>query len=166
MGLIKIYSYLHTIVYGIPLGIAFIIGGFHALENFKKESLVKVECYIVDVRDTIVKTDIKLFNYVVIKADNENLYYAGGKLKNYINSVPCNNKKVIIWHLNTDKSRYIIRQFFIDGKYIRKYKTPYWMAYLFIVLGIITLSSALGYVIKHPEELKLKLKLKKRNNSK
>ncbi|MDR1197948.1 MAG: hypothetical protein LBK94_02895 [Prevotellaceae bacterium] len=160
MGLINIYSYIHAIIYGIPLGLAFLIGGFKALKEFKSEYLIKVECSIVDIKDTIVKTDIKSFNYVAIKASNGNMYYVGAnKIKDYLNNIQYKNKPVVMWHLNTDKSRYIVMQFFADGKYYMKnYKTPYWIAYIFIILGIITFSSALAYVIKHPEELRFKKK--------
>ena len=154
MSIIKKYSYLRAIIIGIPFGLLSLISGINLFGTLTKiDELKKVEGIIKNIESKELKRGERTYDLVEISLNSGDCFYSGEfkhKIINYFNSNQSTGKSITIWH---EKGKDYIKQLLVDNKLLIKYKPPYWIAHFFLWLGIITLTSALIYVIKHPEDL-------------
>ncbi len=159
MNFIRKYSYLRALVIGFPLGVASIIIGITSymdtsstIDNLH-QTRGKIDYKgIKIIYSTKIDADIEVF---IVKVGKNEFYTELGKYKSrMIDYFQDNNKAdnyAHIWH-RQEINR--IEQISVDGFMLIEYSPPYWIAHFFFWLGLITLITAIGYVIKHPEDLK------------
>ena len=154
MGLIKKYSYLRALIIGVPFGLASLISGIKLFVDLPKfEDLIKEEGTIYTIGSRKVQEGNRNYDFVEIILENGNAYSSGeykDKILYFFTSNSIKKETVKIWH---EKGQNNIRQIVYGETLIIKYTPPYWMAHFFLWLGLITITSALIYVIKHPEDL-------------
>ncbi|ALO13777.1 hypothetical protein L21SP5_00108 [Salinivirga cyanobacteriivorans] len=162
MGVPEKYTYYWTIFSGFPFGIGSFIAGIYlfitispnpvGLERFGgviknygvKEVIEKSEAY--------PDTKRELF-YVEIQTDKE-FYSDLGKHKDllvkYFNGKDLIENSVTVW---TEKNEMYIEQLSVNGKVILKYKPPYWMAWTFLIMGILVTVGAILYLRKYSADI-------------
>lgn len=153
MSIIKKYSYIRAIIVGLPFGFAAMFQGislFKELPNVNE--LIKEEGLISKVENKIERDGERVYDFVEITLNNKK--FRSGEYKddilNKLDNYASYDSSVIIWH---ERGKYSIKQLVYGDILIVEYKPPYWIAIFFLSLGVITLLSALIYVIKHPEDL-------------
>ncbi|MRT94144.1 hypothetical protein [Ancylomarina sp. 16SWW S1-10-2] len=173
MSFIKKYSYLRALFVGVPFGISCIIGGIRVYnETAEFEDLIMEEGIIYNIESKIIEEGERIYDFVELTLADGSKYSSGEykndilsffaekpyknkiiKYNNEILSFPIKelykNKTIKIWHEERQDN---IRQLSVGEEVLIEYSAPYWMAYFFFLLGVITLVSALIYVIKHPED--------------
>ena len=154
MSIIKKYSYLRAIIIGIPFGLLSLISGIKLFGTLTKvDELEKINGVIKNVESKELKRSERTYDLVEISLNNGDSFYSGEfkhEIVDYFNSNPSSGKSITIWH---EAGKDYIKQLSIDNKLLFEYDPPYWIAHFFFWLGVVTLVSALIYVIKHPEDL-------------
>ncbi|MFW6247395.1 MAG: hypothetical protein ACOC22_04480 [bacterium] len=154
MSVIKKYSYLRVIIIGIPFGLLSLISGIKLFGTLTKvNELEKVDGIIKTIESKDLKRGERTYDLVEISLKNGDSFYSGEfkhEIVDYFNSNPSSGKSITIWH---ETGKDYIKQLSIDNNLLFEYSPPYWIAHFFLWLGIVTLMSALIYVIKHPEDL-------------
>jgi hypothetical protein len=158
MALIRKYSYLRALVIGVPFGIACIIVGLKQFINIP-DSVAKFCLYQGEITyygmKSIYDRDAEAnFNVFYIEIEDKLYYTELGSNIDVLNSkLPAIHKKskdAKVWY---KKDSFYIEQLLIGDRLLIVYKPPYWIGHFFLWLGVVTLASALIYVIKHPEDL-------------
>lgn len=154
MNIIKKYSYLRTIIIGIPFGLLSLISGINLFGTLTKtDELKKVEGIIKSIDSKELKRGNRTYDLIEISLNSGDCFYSGEykhEIEEFFNSKQYIGKFITIWH---ETGKDYIKQLSVDELLLIEYKPPYWIAHFFFWLGVITLSSGLIYVIKHPEDL-------------
>jgi len=158
MGYIKKYSYLRALFIGVPFGISCFIGGIMLFieipEDVSKLNMYKGEIISYGMKDIYDKEAREDFNVFYVDVQDKEFYTELGRnidiLKRDLPILFKRSKNIIVW---CEEDSFYIEQLQIGENLLIEYTPPYWMAHFFLWLGVITLASALIYVIKHPEDL-------------
>jgi hypothetical protein len=158
MGFIKKYSYLRALIIGVPFGVVCIIVGLKQFinipESVSKLNKDKGEIISFGMKSIYDKNAETNFNVFYIDIGGKEYYTELGKNINLLKSrLPVmlqQSKKIQVWH---KKDSCYIEQLLVGNTLLIEYTPPYWIAHFFLWLGVVTLISALIYVIKHPEDL-------------
>ncbi|MGV8830290.1 MAG: hypothetical protein ACWA6U_18435 [Breznakibacter sp.] len=155
MGIIKKYSYVRALIIGVPFGLVSLISGIKLFGELPKlEDLIKEEGEISEIKPRIIKDGERIYDFVEITLENGTKYSSGEykvDILNFFEKQSSLDKNIIIWH---EQGQDNIRQIVYGDILIIEYKPPYWIALFFLCLGLVTLSSALVYLIKHPEDFR------------
>ena len=158
MGYIKKYSYLRALFVGVPFGLYCFITGVNLFIDLPKseKDLNLVSGKIVQYESKFVaKEKIEVF---VLTLDNNKVYYSENEkervmMVGYFAKRNFIGAKAEVWKdYDPDYDMYI-EQLTVNNEMVIKFNPTFWVAHFFFWLGVITLSSALIYVIKHPEDL-------------
>lgn len=163
--IIKKYSYLRALLYGIPMGISFMIGGIVSYYNTPQniDELSSYQGEIVDFGNKRYydKKNDATYDVLFIEFENKrefySLYHKHTDLLKKTLTKSSIGSDVKIWY---KPDRKYIKQMTINGKELFKYTPPYWIAYTLFGFGALSLVFALAYVIKEPEHLTGKKKEK------
>ncbi len=141
------------LIVGIPFGLVCLIVGvsqFFKIPSSINELVINTG-YITNIGEKTIydeKAD-SLFEVVFIETDNKNEYYSllkkhKSQIRNEWKDQIIVNNRVTIWH---KEQRNYIEQLAIENEILIEYSPPYWIAHFFFWLGLITLITAIGYVI-------------------
>jgi|GEM_PF-2671921 hypothetical protein len=159
MGFIKKYSYMRALIIGVPFGLISLISGIKLFGELPKiGELIIEEGVIFEIEPMIIRDGERIYDFVEITLNNGKKYSSGEYkevILEYFKKQTSLNKNIKIWH---EKGQDNIRQLVYGDTLLIEYKPPYWIAHFFLWLGVVTLTSALIYVIKHPEDLTSKKK--------
>jgi hypothetical protein len=148
------YTYIWTILSGIPFGIGMLVGAYTTFNSTSKTTneLVSNSGQIIEYghKDIYHKGIDATISVYEIKL-NEGVYQADiGKriklLEQYIPNAFKTNKNVTIW---TEKGSSSIEQLSIDDEIVLPYKPPYWRAWTFLIIGIVFTGMGTIYLIKY-----------------
>ncbi len=157
MSVFKRYSYIRAIFIGIPFGIVCIIVGTQKFFEIPKD-IAELYCEEIMVSSYGMKIIYddgadSNFNVFYIKTNDKEYYTELGKnidiLEKELPVLLRQTNIIKVWHLDGDN---YIKQLSVNNFILIEYSPPYWIAHFFLWLGIITLSTGLVYVIKHPED--------------
>jgi hypothetical protein len=148
------YTYIWTILSGIPFGIGMLVGAFVTFNSISKTTneLVSNSGQIMEYANKEVyhKGIDAIISVYEIKL-NTGIYQADiGKriklLEQYIPSAFKTKKCVTIW---TEKGSSSIEQLAIGNQIVLPYKPPYWQAWTFLIIGIVFTGMGTIYLIKY-----------------
>lgn len=148
------YTYIWTILSGIPFGIGMLVGAYTTFNSISKTTneLVSISGQIKEYghKDIYHKGIDATISVYEIKLNN-GIYQADiGKrvklLEQYIPNVFKTKKNITIW---TEKGSSSIEQLAIDDQIVLPYKPPYWQAWTFLIIGIVFTSMGIIYLIKY-----------------
>ena len=146
-------SFLRAIFVILPIGIYCLYSGVNGLftteEDLNKYTGIIKDIYIGETYDEVIEEYNKAFQ-IKLKNNKKNLKTFVGNhidtLKNTINK----GDKVVIW---TNSDNLEIRQLKRNQKAIIKYDRAIFVYVLFLIIGLIFTTIAIGYLINHPEDL-------------
>ena len=154
MSFIKKYSYLRAIIIGLPFGILCLIYGVRLFRTIPKNDndLIKITGIVEKVGIEKIHRDNRNFVLYMIQLKNKEKYYSEyiDKLEYIFEQEDKKNVSIIIW---TTEDNEFIEQLVVNDELIIEYSPPFLIAHIFFWLGLVTILSALIYIIKHPEEL-------------
>jgi len=159
MGISEKYTYYWTIFTGLPFGIVCFIGGIYLffstpsnIDTLKKYNGKIKEYGLKEYYNKELNTRGEVF-YVTIRPNLE-FYSSYGKhqkkLIRYFKGKGLVNHSTTLW---TEKNEKYIEQLSIDGKIILKYKPPYWIAWIFLIAGILITTLAIFYLKKNAGDI-------------
>ncbi|MBN1113058.1 MAG: hypothetical protein JXA53_09125 [Bacteroidales bacterium] len=156
MGFIKNYSYLRALLVGVPFGLFCLVSGINMFIDLPKN-----EKDLNLVSGKIVKYELKFARKTdrfIITLDNKKEYYSeNGKdralLVKYFAKRNLIGAEAVVWKDSDPDYNMYIEQLKVNNEMVIKFNPTFWVAHFFLWLGVITLASALIYVIKHPEDL-------------
>lgn len=165
------FSYLRALLYGIPMGIAFIIGGivFYYNTPGDVDGLYSYEGEIVDFGNKRYydKKNDATYDVFFIELENNiefySIYYKHTDILKKTLTKSSIGSNIKVWYKPDEK---YIKQMTINEKLLFEYSAPYWAAHVFFWFGVVALVSALAYVIKEPEDLTGKKKEKAKESEK
>jgi hypothetical protein len=148
------YTYIWTILSGIPFGIGMLIGAYTTFNSISRNTYELVsnsgqiieygnkDVYHKGIDATISVYEIKL-KTGIYQAD------IGKRIKLLEQCIPNafeTKKNITIW---TEKSSSSIEQLAIDDQIVLPYKPPYWQAWTFLIIGIVFTGMGTIYLIKY-----------------
>lgn len=148
------YTYLWTILVGIPFGIGLLIAAINYFKTIPKEigalGIIsgRIENYEEkEFYDRDIDTHYDVF---YIKIGNQTLNTEIGEkrkiLRDIIPSAYQDFSEVIVWY---DKKTFSIEQIMLDGHSYIKFKPPFWKVWFFFILGMIFTGMGTIYLIKY-----------------
>lgn len=146
------YTYIWTILSGIPFGIGMLVGAFILFNDIPKIELQSFKGYVTAFEETTRKSETsndQLPVYAIQFSDKE--YFSEiGKRKNILREyVPIAYKEKRIVTVWTEKNSSSIEQLAIDNQIVLPYKPPYWQAWTFLIIGIVFTGMGTIYLIKY-----------------
>lgn len=159
MGLISRYSYLRALLIGIPFGIGCLFVGIKGLLNDPKSvgDLIINECEIIS-----WKYSEKYYDYLEstrpilnIKTSCGNFYVCGKEvIERVVKSLTIfKNHNKIKAKIYTEIDDNLIKELEMYNSKLVEFENVLIVNFIFICLGLVTLTSGLIYLIKHPEDL-------------
>jgi len=141
------YTYIWTILSGIPFGIGMLVGAYTTFNSISKNSGQIIEYGNKDVYHKGINATISVYEIKL----NTGIYHADiGKriklLEQYIPNAFETKKNVTIW---TEKNSLSIEQLAIDNQIILIYRPPYWKVWTFLFLGMLFSGMGIIYLIKY-----------------
>ncbi|WP_439183218.1 hypothetical protein [Carboxylicivirga taeanensis] len=159
MGFWQRYSYLRALFVGLPFGFGCLITGINYFIEIPRnvEGLEVVSGNVQGFGIKRIKSEVDNSSYEVffVEVEQKGWYYTELKskkrlLRRELAEELRTSRLVEIWHMNGQKN---IEQISVGDKFLYEYEPPYWMGHVFFWIGAITLVSAIGYVVLHPEDL-------------
>lgn len=148
------YTYIWSILSGIPFGIGMLVGAYTTFNSISKtvdkleytvgyiKEYGNKEVYHKGIDATISVYAIEL-NTIIYQAD------IGKRIKLLEKCIPTayeERKPVAIW---TEKGSNSIEQLAIDGQIVFHYQPPYWQGWTFLIIGVIFTGMGTIYLIKY-----------------
>ena len=152
MRITERYTYLWTILCGIPFGITMLVGAYNLFNSIPKIEFQKYSGYITDWGEIKIKSEVSNDKLPVfaIRFPEKEFYTEITKRKDILRAyIPhaFKDKKIItIW---TEKGSSMIEQLSIENKIVLKYKSPYWQAWTFLIIGLVFSIMGIIYLFKY-----------------
>jgi hypothetical protein len=159
MGITERYTYYWTIFTGLPFGIACFIGGIYLFFSIPS-NIENLEQYTGEIKDY----GLKEYYNKELNTRGEVFYIQIGQNLEFFSSYGKHQKilikyfrgKNLINHsttILTEKYEKYIEQLSVDGKIVLKYKPAYWIAWTFLIAGIIITTGAIFYLKKNAGDI-------------
>lgn len=148
------YTYLWTILCGIPFGIGMLIGAYETFKDIENsvENLPRISGYITEYgeKQYYNKNIDTSYDVFFIQIGEKILIEENLKQKELLRkNIPIaykHKRKINIW---LEKRTSNIEQIAIENFILYRYKPPYWMPITFLIIGLIFTIMGTIYSIKY-----------------